>query len=72
MYITSENGIEKYASDQMLWPKQNRVSNFGHFLCIFGSFEAKNGHSSGNSSRPPRELKFFLVSHMTYSNGKML
>jgi len=45
MYITSENGIEKYAADQMLWPKQNRVSNFGHFLCIFGSFEAKNGHS---------------------------
>ena len=72
MYITSENGIEKYASDQMLWPKRNRVSNFGHFLCIFGSFEAENGHSSGNSSRPPRELNFFLVTHMTYSNGKML
>ena len=26
-YITSENGIEKYASDQKLWPKQNWVAN---------------------------------------------
>ena len=23
MWITCENGIEKYASDQKLWPKQN-------------------------------------------------
>ena len=34
--LTSENGTQNYASDQKLWPKQNCVLNFDHFLCIFG------------------------------------
>ena len=38
------------------------------FLCIF---LIKSGGARGGSSGWPRGLKFFLVSYMTYSNGKM-
>ena len=63
MYITSENGIEKYASDQKLWPKQNRVSKFGHFLCILAHFEAENGPSRGSTSHGlPELILIFLES----------
>ena len=56
------NVMAKTKSGVEFWP----------FPLYFWLFWGQNGHSSGNSSRPPRELKFFLVSHMTYSNGKML
>ena len=35
------------------------------FLCIFQNFLCKKYEAIGRSSRPPRELKFFVVSHMT-------
>ena len=38
---------------------------FQNFLCIFQNFLCKKYEARGRSSRPPRELKFFVVSHMT-------
>ena len=46
------NVIEKYASSQKLWQKQNWVWKCSHFLCILAPFEAEYGHSKGNGSRP--------------------
>ena len=40
------------------------------FFFTYKGARATFGVASGNSSRQPRELKFFLVSPMTYSNGK--
>ena len=42
-----------------------------NFFFTYKGVRATFGVASGNSSRPPRELNFFLVSPMTYSNGKM-
>ena len=36
MQITSESGMEKDATVKKLWPKQNKIRNYGHFLCILG------------------------------------
>ena len=43
-----------------------------NFLCIFKNFLCKKYDASGRSSLAPRELNFFLVSYMTYWNGKIL
>ena len=34
---------KKSAAGKILWPKQNHMSNYGHFLCILASFETENG-----------------------------
>ena len=35
MLATHENGIEKIATVQKIWPDQNRHKNFGHFPLYF-------------------------------------
>ena len=59
-----------------LWVQAGRFEyhepyNLNNFFFTYKGVRATFGVASGNSSRPPRELKFFLVSPMTYSNGKM-
>ena len=51
-----ENKIEISAVDKKLWPKQNHMSNYGHFLYILASYETKNGRSMGNTSHGSPEL----------------
>ena len=61
MWITCESGVEKYASVQKLWPKQNRLWNYGHFLCILGIFLTENDHSRGSTSHGSSEVIFMFL-----------
>ena len=62
-----QNSLEKH------WNHDLNTMNpiIGTIFFTNKGVNATFGGASGNSSRPPRELKILLVSPMTYSNEKM-